>query len=109
MTCPYCGYEAARRALHLHLVEQHVEQIELALDEQKQQMYYRLACPSCPFSLRNVVRPRSTDRSFLDEYRKEIGLVAFDLVLYHVEAAHEEPAAADAPPGAETHLPVVSE
>ena|SRR5579859_5869079 len=92
MTCPFCGQSEDRRGLHRHLVAVHVQAVEVGLDEQKQRMYYRLDCPNCEYVVSQTVRPRSTYEHFLEEYRAEIGLVAFDLLLYHLELAHEAPA-----------------
>jgi hypothetical protein len=51
-------------------------------------MYYRVKCPKCEYVVLQTVRPRSTDQQFLQEYRAEIALVAFDLLLYHLDLAH---------------------
>lgn len=41
-----------------------------------------------------MVKPRWGDPGFLVEFQREIRLVAFDLLLYHLEDAHPEPAEA---------------
>lgn len=109
MNCPYCQQAGTRRALHQHLVERHADALELGLDDARSALYYSLRCPACAFALRQTVRPRSTDTTFLAEYRREIGLVAFDILLYHLEAEHEE-APPDQGDGAPLlHIPLVQE
>jgi len=95
VSCPFCGDASHRdrRALHAHLVAAHAGSIEVGLDHDKSRMYYRVTCPNCEYVVSQTVRPRSTDQQFLQEYRAEIALVAFDLLLYHFDLAHsEEPA-----------------
>jgi hypothetical protein len=93
MTCPFCAErrEFDRRSLHAHMVAAHIATVEVGLDDAKQRLYYRLGCPRCDDAVSQTVRPRSADARFLEEYRSEIGLVAFDLLLYHLELAHSTP------------------
>jgi hypothetical protein len=93
MTCPFCAerHEFDRRSLHAHMVAAHIAAVDVGLEDAKQRLYYRLNCPRCEYAVSQTVRPRSTDARFLEEYRAEIGLVAFDLLLYHLELAHATP------------------
>ena len=57
--------------------------------------------------LERVANPRGREPGFLEEFRREITLVAFDLLLYHLQASHAElvglPAIpVDEPPPGET-------
>ncbi len=90
MSCPFCRdlRDADRRTLHAHLCKVHGDAVAVGLDQDKDRMYYQLTCPKCEYVVSRTVRPRSTDEQFLQEYRAEIALVAFDLLLYHLDLAH---------------------
>jgi len=90
MHCPYCSVAGSRRELHAHLVERHGENVRGRRDEKTDRLYYRLDCPLCDEYAEQEVKPRGHDPEFWDTYEREIRLVAFDMLLYHVEAAHEE-------------------
>ena len=96
MKCPYCPLDAPRRALHAHVVDAHASEVKTTVDEAEGRLFYDLACPFCPQSLRKQVKPRARDPAFLEEFAREIRLVAFDLLLHHIEADH---AAAAGGPG----------
>jgi len=51
---------------------------------------FALDCPFCDEGLERVANPRGRDPDFLDEFEREIDLVAFDLLLYHLQASHAE-------------------
>ncbi len=87
MNCPYCSYEDARGALHRHLAEKHGEMVVTGQAEDGR-MFYQIECPYCTFRLEQRVKPRWKDPGFLEAYRREIVLVAFDQLLYHLEGAH---------------------
>ncbi len=89
MTCPYCGLEAERRLLHRHLVDSHPAEVETAAVEAEGRMRYRIVCPRCGGEIAHQVKPRWKDPGFLAEFGREIRLVAFDLLLLHLEDAHE--------------------
>jgi len=88
MRCPYCDVEGTRQVIHAHLVEQHGAKVAGRKDEQAGKLYYRLDCPQCDEYSEREVNPRGRDPTFLQAYEHEIRLVAFDLLLYHIEAAH---------------------
>ncbi len=92
MMCPYCAFEGSRGALHAHLTDSHGE--ECAMTESWGNRFYRLDCPLCDASLRRQVKPRLRDPTFLEEYGREIRIVAFDQFLYHLQTEHEEAAGA---------------
>lgn len=52
------------------------------------QMFYAVRCPRCDGEIRHQVKPRWRDPAFLDEWRREIRMVAFDLLLLHLEDRH---------------------
>jgi hypothetical protein len=96
MKCPYCPFEGPRRAIHAHAADTHASQVKTTADEASGQLFYDLTCPFCPQSLRKQVKPRLRDPAFLEEFAREIRLVAFDLLLYHLEDAHPAPSEAEA-------------
>jgi hypothetical protein len=51
-------------------------------------MFYEITCPHCDFRFTQRVKPRWKDPGFLEEFRREIALVAFDQLLYHLEGVH---------------------
>ncbi len=87
MKCPYCTYEDARGPLHQHLAERHSEMVATGQAEGGR-LFYRVQCPYCEFRWEQRIKPRWKDPGFLEDYRREIVLVAFDQLLYHVEGAH---------------------
>lgn len=91
--CPYCGFTAQHRALHAHLATAHAERVTTTATEGATLLLrYEVRCPHCDFAAQRIVNPRGRDPEFLDEHATEIRLVAFDQLLYHLEAAHSEPA-----------------
>jgi predicted RNA-binding Zn-ribbon protein involved in translation (DUF1610 family) len=98
MKCPHCGFEGPRMKLHRHLAEAHLERVTTEHDETTGKMRYVIGCPVCGLKYRHAVKPRYKDPRFLDEYKAEIALVAFDQLLYHLEEKHPETAGIESPP-----------
>jgi hypothetical protein len=90
MMCPYCATAGSRGALHRHLVDAHHDVVATEVDQGAGQMFYVIACPHCGGRIRHQVKPRWRDPRFLDEFGREIRLVAFDLLLLHLEDAHDD-------------------
>jgi hypothetical protein len=57
-------------------------------DDTTGKMKYVITCPVCSLRYQHAVKPRYRDPRFLDEFKSEIGLVAFDQLLYHLEERH---------------------
>lgn len=87
MKCPWCDFEGSPRELHAHLSQSHMERVEI--DERKGRRYYKISCPVCDSSYEKEIKPRYWDPGFLEEYRKEISLVGFDMLINHLMAEHE--------------------
>ncbi|RMF70183.1 MAG: hypothetical protein D6743_00690 [Calditrichaeota bacterium] len=87
MTCPYCSFSGHRMDLHAHLVEDHAEEVKIYVDQALGKMVYELTCPLCQ---EGVKTPLSKRAEQLQEYQREIRMVAFDLLLYHLEEMHPE-------------------
>lgn len=90
MTCPWCSFDGPRRALHAHAVDAHASEVKTITEETTGRHFYELQCPFCPQSLRKQIKPRGKDPAFVQEFAREIRLVAFDVLLYHLEEAHHD-------------------
>lgn len=102
MRCPWCDREGPPRALHAHLAERHPE--EVRVEERLRMPFYVVVCPLCGQDHRAPIKPRGRDPAFLEEFRREIALVAFDMLVNHLLAEHpsvgEAPGASPWPTGA---------
>ena len=96
MNCAYCSFSGHRRAVHAHLAAEHAGQVRTRLDAESGKMFFELSCPKCEQTMEKRVKPRWQDPGFLEEYSAEIRLVAFDLLLYHLE--DHEPGREPGPP-----------
>jgi hypothetical protein len=76
--------------LHRHLVDAHAEAVSTERSAAGGRMFYAVRCPRCGGDIRHEVKPRWGDPAFLEEFGREIRLVAFDLLLHHVEDAHAD-------------------
>ncbi len=101
MICPYCAAPGTRMATHAHLGAAHADQVRMYRDDARGQLRFALDCPFCEEGLERVANPRGREPGFLDEFRREIALVAFDLLLYHLQAAHAAPVGLPPVPSAE--------
>lgn len=93
MRCPWCEFEGAPRDLHAHLAEAHPEQVRF--EEKIGLTFYAIECPVCHEGYEQQIKPRSRDPGFLEEYRREIRLVAMDMMINHLMAEHGEGGAPD--------------
>jgi hypothetical protein len=75
-------------ATHHHLLEAHMEMVETQYDDEAGKMHYLVPCPFCGLKYRHLVKPRRRDPRFLEEFKSEIAMVAFDQLLYHVLQKH---------------------
>lgn len=90
MRCPFCSRDGSRMETHAHLAEAHPERVTLGHKEGPNDPYFEVACPWCDQRAVQSVNPGGRDPSFLEEFRREVRLVAFDLLLYHLQAEHPE-------------------
>ncbi len=88
MRCLYCNSEGSRQVIHAHLTYRHGDKVVGRRDEQTGKLFYRLDCPLCDEYSEREVNPRGRDPTFLQTFEREIRLVAFDLLLYHIEDMH---------------------
>ena len=77
---------------HAHLGDDHADQVRMFRDETKTG-----TGSSSRSTARSATRASSASPTraaakpgFLEEFRREIALVAFDLLLYHLQASHAE-------------------
>lgn len=77
---------------HAHLGLDHPERVSMFREDDKYglRLKFALDCPFCDEGLERVANPRGRDPDFLEEFQREINLVAFDLLLYHLQASHAE-------------------
>jgi hypothetical protein len=75
---------------HAHLWQAHADQVRTIHDEVRGELRFALDCPFCDEGLERRANPRGREPGFLEEFRREISLVAFDLLLYHLHASHAE-------------------
>lgn len=88
MNCPYCNEMGGLIATHRHLVDSHLDKVETVHEEDSGHMFYLVPCPFCGLKYRHRVKPRHRNPEFLQEFKAEIALVAFDQLLYHVLQNH---------------------
>jgi len=87
--CPFCELEAARPELHAHLTDVHADRVVVE-EGMTGRRYFRLDCPLCDDHHKQEIKPRLRDPAFIEEYAREIRVVAFDRFLYHLQFEHEE-------------------
>lgn len=92
--CPFCELEAPRPEVHAHMVQTHADRMEAWRDAASGRMHYRVECPECGERYEKRIKPRSRDPRFLEEFAGEVRMVAFDMLLNHVEAEHGDGAEA---------------
>jgi len=88
MGCPWCEFSGEPRALHAHLGEAHEDGVRF--EERGSSRWYVVTCPVCGDGYEHLVKPRSRDPRFVEEFQHEIRLVAFDMLVNHLIAEHEE-------------------
>ena len=78
--------------LHAHLIGSHPDAVSIFIDPAQDRMVFEMRCPVCSESVR---QPLKKSAAVLESYKREIRMVAFDLLLYHLQEKHpgpEEPA-----------------
>jgi hypothetical protein len=71
--------------LHAHLVDRHPDRVTIGRDETDDRIFFEMSCPLCGEHVKQPLKKRA---SLLQGYEREIRLVAFDLLLYHVQEKH---------------------
>ena len=95
MRCPWCAVEETPRRLHAHLSETHPDAI--AFEERGERTFYQVTCPVCGDGYTHEIKPRGRDPEFVSEFRAQIRLVAFDMLVNHLLVEHDP--SAEAPAG----------
>lgn len=88
MRCPWCEFSGEPRLLHAHLGDLHAEGVRF--EDRGSTRWYAVTCPVCGDGYEHMIKPRSRDPQFIEEYQREIRLVAFDMLVNHLIAEHEE-------------------
>jgi hypothetical protein len=86
--CPWCDFDEPPRALHAHLGEAHPEQVRF--EEKMGRSFYAIDCPICGDGYEQQIKPRGRDPGFVEEFSRQIRLVAFDMLVNHLLAEHGE-------------------
>lgn len=90
MNCPWCEFSGTPRALHAHLSEAHPEGVKF--EDRGKRRVYVIECPVCGAGYDQTIKPRLNDPGFIEEFQDQIRLVAFDMLVNHLMAEHEESA-----------------
>ena len=90
MRCAFCAESGTWPEVHAHQAEQHAEVVVKTVEPDGVKMAYVLTCPRCGEVILHTVKPRERDPGFLEEFKREINLVAFDQYLYHCGEKHAE-------------------
>jgi hypothetical protein len=88
ITCPVCSSKGGLNAMHRHMVDTHSDLVHTEIEEETGKMHYVIECPICPLKYQHSIKPRYRDPSFLEEFKREIAMVAFDQMLYHLLKEH---------------------
>jgi hypothetical protein len=75
------------RALHAHLGEQHRDAVQTT--ERRGNHFYEVTCPVCGDRYEHSLRKGKRDPGFLDEFDREIRMVALDMLVHHLMAEHD--------------------
>lgn len=94
MNCPWCDFEAGPRGLHAHLAEHHPGAV--GAGERRGKAFYEITCPLCGARYEHAVKKGARDPRFVQEFEREIAMVALDMLVNHLLAEHEHE---DAPSG----------
>lgn len=88
MKCPWCAVDASPRQLHAHLAAEHGS--EVRTEERHGNHFYAVTCPRCGAAYEHTVRKGRRDPDFLQEFDREIRMVALDMLIHHLVAEHEQ-------------------
>lgn len=86
--CPYCDFMGSRMAVHAHLAEHHGDKLGWRVNERFGYTYCVITCPVCGASHDQIVPKARNDPDFIQQFEYQIRLVAFDLLLYHLQGEH---------------------
>jgi hypothetical protein len=86
--CPFCDDLGGLNTIHRHLVDAHTDLVQTEHDEETGKMQYTIDCPVCELKYRHAIKPRYRNSAFLEEFKTEIAMVAFDQLLYHLAKDH---------------------
>ncbi len=88
MNCAWYDVAAGPRPLHVHLGEQHGDQV--GRTERNGKVFNEISCPLCGAQYEHPVRKGASDPGFLAEFGTEIRMVAFDMLVHDLIAQHEQ-------------------
>ena len=103
MNCPWCPFEGHPRALHAHLGESHPDGV--VFEDRIGRTFYSITCPICGDGYRHEIKPRGREPGFVEEFKAQIRLVAFDMLVNHLLVEHDPEGAGAVPEEAEPEAP----
>ena len=86
MKCPFCVLDEPVRDVHAHLAAEHGG--EIRTEDIGERIAYTVTCPYCSQRYRQPIRKSAGDPQFVEEFERQIHLVAFDMLINHVLAEH---------------------
>lgn len=87
MKCPYCDFEAAARGVHAHLGQDHGDVVSTGSHGDR--FFYFVTCPQCGSEYQHLVAKGARDPAFIEEFDREIRMVALDMLVHHLVAEHD--------------------
>lgn len=87
MKCPWCEFDGTVRGLHAHLGDRHRDAVQTT--ERRGNHFYEVTCPVCGDRYEHSLRKGKRDPTFLEEFDREIRMVALDMLVHHLMAEHE--------------------
>lgn len=87
LTCPWCATSDTRSVLLGHVLEAHPDRVETEMWLNR--MSYGVTCPQCGESYHRQMRKAARNPEFVNEFDREIRLVALDMLLTHIQAEHQ--------------------
>lgn len=87
MRCPWCVFDGSPRQMHAHFADRHGGVVRT--EERRGNHFYSVTCPRCDAAYEHTVRKGRRDPRFLEEFDREIRMVALDMLVHHLVAEHE--------------------
>jgi hypothetical protein len=99
VSCPWCDFTGNTRSLQWHFDKDHPDMV--TFPTRGSRSFYAVACPSCGSAYEQEIKPRYNSPDFVEEYRNEVRLVAFDMLVNHLVAEHVDLGPATSQPSEE--------
>lgn len=88
MDCPLCTAPTPGwHHLHRHLADQHADAVT-RVQRTTGPPGFIVHCPACDWAFEKLLQGQRSDQTFVDQFRAEMVLVAFDQFMVHWVADH---------------------